>query len=166
MTRGARCLISGTEEMYLATTHFGADGGICVTGSHNPMDYNGMKVVRAGSAPLDAGTGPARIKELAEENAVEPCNERGKIRDVAAEARSTYVGRICEFVDVTALKPVKMVLSQSFRLADERSSLARAVPKPAPSCGSATGPCDAGQKTGRFNLIIVPSCRARNQPTN
>ena len=47
--------LSGTEEMYFATTHFGADGGICVTASHNPMDYNGMKMVRAGSAPLDAG---------------------------------------------------------------------------------------------------------------
>ena len=38
--------LSGTEEMYFATTHFGADGGICVTASHNPMDYNGMKMVR------------------------------------------------------------------------------------------------------------------------
>jgi phosphomannomutase len=45
--------LSGTEEMYFASTHFGADGGICVTASHNPMDYNGIKMVRAGSAPLD-----------------------------------------------------------------------------------------------------------------
>ena len=37
--------LSGTEEMYFATTHFGADGGICVTASHNPIDYNGMKMV-------------------------------------------------------------------------------------------------------------------------
>lgn len=51
--------LSGTEEMYFATSHFGADGGICVTASHNPMDYNGMKMVRAGSAPLDAATGLA-----------------------------------------------------------------------------------------------------------
>ena len=54
--------LSGTEEMYFATTHFGADGGICVTASHNPIDYNGMKMVRAGSAPLDAATGLARIR--------------------------------------------------------------------------------------------------------
>lgn len=39
--------LSGTEEMYFATTHFAADGGICVTASHNPMDYNGMKMVQA-----------------------------------------------------------------------------------------------------------------------
>ena len=58
--------LSGTEEMYFATTHFAADGGICVTASHNPMDYNGMKMVQAGSAPLDAASGLARIRELAE----------------------------------------------------------------------------------------------------
>lgn len=103
--------LSGTEEMYFATTHFGADGGICVTASHNPMDYNGMKMVRTGSAPLDAANGLTRIKKLAEENAFETCNERGQIRDVAAEARSAYVERICEFVDVTALKPLKIVVN-------------------------------------------------------
>jgi phosphomannomutase len=37
--------LSGTEEMYFATTHLGAGGGICVTDSHNPMDYNGIKTV-------------------------------------------------------------------------------------------------------------------------
>ena len=61
--------LSGTEEMYFATSHFGADGGICVTASHNPMDYNGLKMVRAGSAPLDAETGLAAIKALAEADA-------------------------------------------------------------------------------------------------
>ena len=79
--------LSGTEEMYLATTHFGADGGICVTASHNPMDYNGMKMVRAGSAPLDAGTGLARIKELAEENVFEKSATLGMVRNAAEEAR-------------------------------------------------------------------------------
>ena len=48
--------LSGTEESYFATTHYAADGGICVTASHNPMDYNGMKMVRRGSAPLDNAT--------------------------------------------------------------------------------------------------------------
>jgi phosphomannomutase len=48
--------LSGTEEMYFATTHFAADGGICVNASHNPMDFNGMKMVKAGSAPLDPAT--------------------------------------------------------------------------------------------------------------
>ncbi len=103
--------LSGTEEMYFATTNFGADGGICVTASHNPMDYNGMKMVRAGSAPLDTASGLARIKELAEENAFATNATMGTIRNVAAEARSAYVERICEFVDIAALKPLKILVN-------------------------------------------------------
>ena len=103
--------LSGSEEMYLATNHFGSDGGICVTASHNPMDYNGMKMVRAGSAPLDAASGLARIKELAEANAFEKRANIGKIRDVAEEARAAYVERICQFVDISALKPLKILVN-------------------------------------------------------
>lgn len=103
--------LSGTEEMYFATTHFGADGGICVTASHNPMDYNGMKMVRAGSAPLDAATGLARIKGLAEANAFEKKATFGKIRNVAGEARAAYVERTCQFVDISALKPLKILVN-------------------------------------------------------
>ncbi|MEC9207315.1 MAG: phosphomannomutase, partial [Pseudomonadota bacterium] len=102
--------LSGTEEMYYATTHFAADGGICVTASHNPMDYNGMKMVRAGSAPLDAATGLAKIKELAEEDAFGDANS-GEARDVAAEARTAYVECVCSFVDVSALKPLKILVN-------------------------------------------------------
>lgn len=103
--------LSGTEEMYFATTHFGADGGICVTASHNPMDYNGMKMVRAGSAPLDAATGLSTIKALAEANDFGPAKPGGSVSDVAVEARAAYVDRILSFVDVEALKPLKIVVN-------------------------------------------------------
>jgi len=103
--------LSGTEEMYFATTYFGADGGICVTASHNPLDYNGMKMVRAGSAPLNATNGLARIKELAEGNAFEKRATIGAICDVAEEARAAYVERICQFVAISALKPLKILVN-------------------------------------------------------
>lgn len=103
--------LSGTEEMYFATTHCSADGGICVTASHNPMDYNGMKMVRAGSAPLDSASGLARIKERAEANAFEKSAILGKIRDIAVEARLAYVERIRQFVDISALKPLKILVN-------------------------------------------------------
>jgi phosphomannomutase len=103
--------LSGTEEMYFATTHFGADGGICVTASHNPMDYNGMKMVRAGSAPLDAASGLAHIKQLAQTNMSKKSNTLGKISDAAKQARLAYVERICQFVDISALKPLKILVN-------------------------------------------------------
>jgi phosphomannomutase len=102
--------LAGTEEMYFAVSHFGADGGICVTASHNPMDYNGMKMVRAGSAPLDAATGLSSIKALAEADAFGPA-KIGQIRNVAADARKAYVAKVLDFVDIAALKPLKVLVN-------------------------------------------------------
>jgi phosphomannomutase len=103
--------LSGTEEMYFATSHFGADGGICITASHNPMDWNGMKMVRAGSAPLDTATGLSDIRRLAEQDAFGPVKPGGRHLDMAQGARAAYVERVLSFVDVTALKPLKILVN-------------------------------------------------------
>lgn len=103
--------LCGTEEMYFAVTHFGADGGIEVTASHNPMDYNGMKMVRAGSAPLDTATGLAAIRALAEGDDFGPARPGGRVVDVAVEARAAYVERVLGFVDVTALRPLTVLVN-------------------------------------------------------
>ncbi|MFU8819753.1 MAG: phosphomannomutase, partial [Desulfurivibrio sp.] len=57
--------LCGTEEIYFATDHLGADGGIMVTASHNPADYNGMKLVRHGSRPISGDSGLNEIGALA-----------------------------------------------------------------------------------------------------
>ncbi len=103
--------LCGTEEMYHAVTFFGADGGIEVTASHNPMDYNGMKMVRAGSAPLDSATGLAAIRALAEADDFGPARAGGWRVDVAATARAAYVETVLTFVDVAALRPLKIVVN-------------------------------------------------------
>ncbi|MDX5356453.1 MAG: phosphomannomutase [Rhodobacterales bacterium] len=103
--------LSGTEEMYFATTHFGADGGICVTASHNPMDWNGMKMVGRGSAPLDPATDMARIKALAEAGEKGSDRPAGTVSDISAEARAAYVARVLSFVDSAALKPLTIVVN-------------------------------------------------------
>lgn len=102
--------LCGTEEMYFATTALEADGGIEVTASHNPMDYNGMKMVRRGSAPLDATTGLARIKALAESGAFAPDQAGGRVVD-ASGTRAGFVERVLSFVDVGALRPLKIVVN-------------------------------------------------------
>ena len=58
--------MAGTEEIYFATKHLGVDGGIEVTASHNPINYNGMKLVKSGSVPISGDTGLNAIKEKAE----------------------------------------------------------------------------------------------------
>ena len=113
MGQGAEVLdlgLSGTEEMYFATTHFEADGGICVTASHNPLDYNGMKLVGRGSAPLDPATELARIKALAEADDLAPVAEKGRVRP-AEGARDAYVARVLSFVDIAALRPLKLLVN-------------------------------------------------------
>ncbi|MEI4485294.1 phosphomannomutase [Frigidibacter sp. MR17.14] len=114
MDEGAEVLdlgLCGTEEMYWATTEFGADAGIEVTASHNPMDYNGMKLVRRGSAPLDAASGLQAIHDLAEADSFGPPKPGGRLTDIAAKARAAYVAGVMRFVEVAALRPLKIVVN-------------------------------------------------------
>ena len=101
--------LCGTEEMYFAVTHLGADGGIEVTASHNPMDYNGLKMVRRGSAPLDAASGMAAIKALAEAGNFGALGQ-GTWRQERA-VRSAYVQKVLSFVDIAALRPIKILVN-------------------------------------------------------
>ena len=113
MQAGAEVLdlgLSGTEEMYFATGHLGADGGICVTASHNPMDYNGMKMVQAGSAPLDPATTMPAIRNLAETQAFAPARAGGRVTDASA-TRAAYVDRVLSFVDTSALRPLHILVN-------------------------------------------------------
>lgn len=61
--------MAGTKVMHWAVTEFGACGGIEVTASHNPIDYNGMKIVKSGSRPLDDALDFQPIRALAEAGA-------------------------------------------------------------------------------------------------
>jgi phosphomannomutase len=100
--------LCGTEEMYFAVTHCEADGGIEVTASHNPMDYNGMKLVGRGSAPLDADHF-ARIKALAQAGDL-PDLPVGRLHP-APGARAAYVARVLSFVDLAALRPLTILVN-------------------------------------------------------
>ncbi|MGB3406293.1 MAG: phosphomannomutase [Jannaschia sp.] len=101
--------LSGTEEVYFATDHLGADGGICVTASHNPMDYNGMKLVKTGSAPLH----PAEldsVRRAAEGGTAAPAHTSGGVLD-ASDTRTAYVDRVLSFVDPGAFRPLKILVN-------------------------------------------------------
>ncbi|WP_050528682.1 phosphohexomutase domain-containing protein [Pseudorhodobacter aquimaris] len=102
--------LCGTEEMYHATDYFEADGGIEVTASHNPMDYNGLKLVGKGSRPLDPATDMLAIKALAESGDFGPDKAGGEVRPAKA-ARTAYVRRVLSFVDVAALRPLKILVN-------------------------------------------------------
>lgn len=101
----------GTEEIYFATSYLKVDGGCVVTASHNPIDYNGLKMVRAGSQPISGDTGLHDIKRLAEENnfpAVDPA-KRGNYREQST--LDAYIQHLLSYVDVSQLKPLKLVVN-------------------------------------------------------
>ena len=97
----------GTEEVYFATSHLEADGGICVTASHNPKDYNGMKFVREGSKPISGDTGLKDIQRLAEENNFGEVVSKGVLTE--QDTRPDYIEHLLTYVDVKGLKPLKVV---------------------------------------------------------
>ena len=102
--------LAGTEEMYAAVTKFGACAGIEVTASHNPIDYNGMKIVKHSSQPLcekEFGL----IKDMAEENNFSQPQQTGAIIYKKELARAAYVEKVLGFVDYSNLKPLKIVIN-------------------------------------------------------
>jgi phosphomannomutase len=101
----------GTEEIYFATSHLKTDGGIVVTASHNPKDYNGMKMVRSGSRPISGDTGLNDIQRIAEANdfVVDDPATRGSYRKESTI--DAYVQHLLTYVDVSQLKPLKLVVN-------------------------------------------------------
>jgi len=103
--------LAGTEEMYWAVTEFGAAAGIEVTASHNPVNYNGMKIVGAGSRPLDDAGDFQVIKGLAETRDWAEVNSVGRVTDISGAARAKYVEKVLSFVDAAKLRPMKVVVN-------------------------------------------------------
>jgi len=101
--------LCGTEEIYFATFHAQMDGGIMVTASHNPMDYNGLKLVRAGSKPISGDTGLNDIRNLAEGNAFAPVVKKGVVTSL--DLKSAYKDHLLGYVDTASLKPLRVVVN-------------------------------------------------------
>ncbi len=102
--------IGGTELAYFATFSRKLDGGIMVTASHNPPNYNGMKFVREESRPISADTGLLDIRALAERNDFgPPVAARGKVEQ--ADIKPEYIEHLLSYVDAKALAPLKIVVN-------------------------------------------------------
>jgi phosphomannomutase len=97
----------GTEEIYFATDHFDMDGGIVVTASHNPKDYNGMKLVREASKPISGDTGLEEIKQLVLANNFSAVQQKGSV--VPLNHRAAYVDKLIKYIDPANIKPLKIV---------------------------------------------------------
>ena len=97
----------GTEMLYHAVGELGLDGGICVTASHNPKEYTGMKIVRRGALPVGGDSGLAEIRARAE-SGFGPPTRRGDVS--AADVWPSFVDKVLSFVDVDAIRPLRVVI--------------------------------------------------------
>ena len=101
--------MTGTEEVYFATSHYQALGGIEVTASHNPINYNGLKLVKEHSKPISADDGLAEIQAFAESGQFTTTNRSGKLQLLTD--KSAYINHVMTFIDTDKLKPLKLVIN-------------------------------------------------------
>ncbi|MDN5848402.1 MAG: phosphomannomutase [Nitrococcus sp.] len=99
--------LCGTEEVYFACAHFGMDAGIMVTASHNPIDFNGMKLVREQARPISGDTGLFEIHDRAVAEDWRVPGRRGRKQPLLH--RPAYLDHLLGFVDSTVLKPLRIV---------------------------------------------------------
>lgn len=99
----------GTEEVYFAVSHYKAIGGIEVTASHNPINYNGLKMVRENSRPISADTGLADIRAIAEQGDFVTPAHKGKIS--VRTDKTAYIDKLMSFVDTAKFTPKKIVVN-------------------------------------------------------
>jgi phosphomannomutase/phosphoglucomutase len=101
--------LCGTEEVYFQTTHRGVGGGIMITASHNPMDYNGMKLVREGSRPISGDSGLHDIGRLAAESSFAPA--RSHASNLVDADKAAYVRHLLGYARSDTLRPLKIVVN-------------------------------------------------------
>ena len=101
--------MTGTEEIYFASFHLDVDGGIEVTASHNPINFNGMKLVGRGARPISGDSGLNEIQRLAEENNFSAPTKRGSVEQHSTQ--DSYINHILSYINLSNIKPLKLVVN-------------------------------------------------------
>ncbi|RKG48352.1 phosphomannomutase CpsG [Acinetobacter cumulans] len=101
--------MTGTEEVYFGAFHLDVQGGIEVTASHNPMDYNGMKLVRENSRPISADTGLKEIQALAEAGGFNEVERKGTTEKY--NILPEFVEHLMGYIDPAKIRPLKLVVN-------------------------------------------------------
>ncbi|MBP2847227.1 phosphomannomutase CpsG [Dickeya oryzae] len=101
--------VTGTEEIYFSAFHLDIDGAIEVTASHNPMDYNGMKLVGRGAKPISGDSGLNDIRDLAVLGKFNSISHKGNY--TKRSLLNEYIDHLMSYIDMRKLKPLKLVVN-------------------------------------------------------
>lgn len=105
-----------TDMLYFAVVHYGYDGGITITASHNPKEYNGLKMVARDSAPVYSEYLLPEIQKIATNpafKAVEVGGGKLEKKDVLED----YIKKVKEFANLENIRPIKILVNANFGLA-------------------------------------------------
>ena len=101
--------MTGTEEVYFGAFHLDVQGGIEITASHNPMDYNGMKLVRENARPISADTGLKEIQSLAESEQFIEVEKKGSTQKY--NILPEFIEHLLTYIDPSKIRPLKLVMN-------------------------------------------------------
>jgi len=101
--------MTGTEEVYFGAFHLDVQGGIEITASHNPMDYNGMKLVRENARPISADTGLKDIQSLAESEQFIEVEKKGSTQKY--NILPEFIEHLLTYIDPSKIRPLKLVMN-------------------------------------------------------
>jgi len=104
--------VISTDMLYFAVAHYGYDGGITISASHNPKEYNGMKMVREGSIPISGDTGIYEIRDIAVGGYHVKQPLAGNVE--TKYVRQDYLNKCLSFIDVSVIKPYTVVANAMF----------------------------------------------------
>lgn len=112
MDEGVRVLdlgLTGTEEIYFAVFSQNLDGGLMVTGSHNPLSDNGIKFVREEARPISGDSGLFEIRDLAEQNNWAAARRLGSIEETSF--KEEYAGHLLSYIKPANFKPMTVLIN-------------------------------------------------------
>ena len=101
--------MTGTEEVYFAAFHLDVQGGIEITASHNPINYNGMKLVKENARPVGIETGLKEIQNIAESGNFKTPLQKGSTAKY--NILSEYVDHLLTYIDLKQLKPFTLLVN-------------------------------------------------------
>lgn len=101
--------LCGTEMIYFATPYFDADGGIMITASHNPPEYNGLKFVKKGSVPMGLSSGLEDIHKMILDNNIQLSETKGSVTET--NVMNEFIKNLNKFYDSSKIKPLKVVVN-------------------------------------------------------
>lgn len=102
--------LCGTEMIYFSTPYFDADGGVMITASHNPPEYNGLKFVKKGSVPMGYDSGLREVEQMIlNDDLGELTAEKGRVKSV--DVMTEFISALDKFYDADKIKPFKVVVN-------------------------------------------------------